>query len=491
MHPESLASFPAELTVSPPGDTDEAEADRVSEQVMSRPETVLSRGCACGGGCPTCQTKQPGRGVDRAQTKHGGSGGLGQTAVPPIARHGLRSPGRPLDAATRASMEQRFGHDFSMVRVHSGTAAEVSARDLKAYAYTVGHDIVFAAGRFAPGTHAGQRLIAHELTHVIQQQAAEPRLQLAPDPAVEATRRKAAALENEILSPAIFSKLTRDNGDTQWRVRWIIAKARGKPLGEARGERIYYLEKLKIALTTPTTAVGGGATEYGCSPEAEAENRKEVEDALKIEERWWSHGAFADVEETAVASGTNKTRRRGQGGKVFYVDRTDPHSIRIQMKVRLRGTTAEVESIKQLEDAIERESHTEGYYLDIVFVDTPGPDVFEFSVRFCEWANAGNWASGPTTLSHEAHHALGLADRYGYIEAHAGNTQMSVEMRVYWFAEQMMKATGARDSYSKMDTSSNPLLAEDICAVAFQPGPARKKCMDERKDLDPAEIPPL
>lgn len=189
MHPESLASFPAELTVSPPGDTDEAEADRVSEQVMSRPETVLSRGCACGGGCPTCQTKQPGRGVDRAQTKHGGSGGLGQTAVPPIARRGLRSPGRPLDAATRASMEQRFGHDFSMVRVHSGTAAEVSARDLNAYAYTVGHDIVFAAGRFAPGTHAGQWLIAHELTHVIQQQAAEPRLQLAPDPAVEATRR--------------------------------------------------------------------------------------------------------------------------------------------------------------------------------------------------------------------------------------------------------------------------------------------------------------
>jgi len=491
IYPKSLASIQGKLTVSSPSDIYEEEADRVSEQVMSMPETPLYRDCACGGGCPECQTKQTGQGGERVQTKHGGSGGLGQTVASPIVPQVLRSPGTPLDATTRSSMEQRFGHDFSMVRVHSGTDAEISVRDLNAYAYTVGHDIVFAAGRFVPGTHAGQRLLAHELTHVIQQQAAEPRLQLAPDPAVEAARQKAAELEKEILSPAIFSKLNRDNGDTQWRVRWIIAKAKGKPLGEARGERSYYLKKLKIALTTPTTVTGGSATAYGCSPEAAAENRKEVEDALKIEERWWSDGMFADVEETAVASGTNKTRRKGQGGKVFYVDRSDPRNIRVQMKVRLSGAAAEVESIKKLEDAIERESHAKGYYLDIVFVDTSGPDVFEFSVKFCEWANSGNWASGPTTLSHEVHHALGLGDRYDYIESHADNTQMSVEMRVYWFAEQMKKATGARDPYSKMDTSSNPLLAEDICAVAFEPGPARQKCIDERKDLDPTGIPSL
>ena len=66
-------------------------------------------------------------------------------------------------------MGQRFGHDFSRVRVHSGGAAEQSARDVNANAYTVGHNIVFGAGRFAPGTHEGRRLIAHELTHVVQQ----------------------------------------------------------------------------------------------------------------------------------------------------------------------------------------------------------------------------------------------------------------------------------------------------------------------------------
>ena len=173
VHPRSLASIQAKLTVSSPGDTYEQEADHLSEQVMRMAEPQLQRACACDGGCPECQTKQPGQEVDRVQTKHVGSGGLGQTAVPPIVHQVLRSPGRPLDAATRSSMEQRFGHDFSMVRVHSGTAAEISARDLNAYAYTVGHNIVFAAGQFAPETHAGQRLIAHELTHVVQQSGAD------------------------------------------------------------------------------------------------------------------------------------------------------------------------------------------------------------------------------------------------------------------------------------------------------------------------------
>ncbi len=66
-------------------------------------------------------------------------------------------------------MEQRFAYDFSQVRVHPGAAAEQSAQDVNANAYTVGHDIMFATGRFAPETHQGRRLIAHELTHVVQQ----------------------------------------------------------------------------------------------------------------------------------------------------------------------------------------------------------------------------------------------------------------------------------------------------------------------------------
>jgi hypothetical protein len=185
----------------------------------------------------------------------------------------------------------------------------------------------------------------------------------------------------------------------------------------------------------------------------------------------------------------------GQGGKTFYVDRSDPKNIRVQIKVKLKGKPDEVASIQKLEDAIERKSYTKGYHLDIVFVDKSGPDVFEFKTSFCEWANSGNWASGPTTLSHEVHHALGLGDRYDYIEAHAANRRMNVPMRLVWFAEQMRKAVSVRDPYSKMGPSSNPLLSEDVCTVAFGSAPAveadRKKCIEARKDLDPAGIPPL
>lgn len=79
------------------------------------------------------------------------------------------SAGRPLPSTTRAFMEQRFGHDFSQVRVHADTEAARSARAMNALAYTVGKDIAFAENWYAPDTAAGRRLLAHELTHVVQQ----------------------------------------------------------------------------------------------------------------------------------------------------------------------------------------------------------------------------------------------------------------------------------------------------------------------------------
>lgn len=85
----------------------------------------------------------------------------------------LAGPGRPLQPGLRLDMEQRFGHDFSGVRVHSGAAAERSVSDVNAHAYTVGQDIVFGSGRFAPETQQGRRLIAHELTHVVQQSGSD------------------------------------------------------------------------------------------------------------------------------------------------------------------------------------------------------------------------------------------------------------------------------------------------------------------------------
>ncbi len=90
-------------------------------------------------------------------------------AVPPIVHEVLRSPGQPLDPGTRAFMEPRFGHDFSGVRVHTDAHAAQSARTVDALAYTIGQDVVFGTGQYAPRSSVGLRLIAHELTHTVQQ----------------------------------------------------------------------------------------------------------------------------------------------------------------------------------------------------------------------------------------------------------------------------------------------------------------------------------
>jgi Domain of unknown function (DUF4157) len=84
--------------------------------------------------------------------------------------------GRPLDSASRAFFEHRFGYDFAGVRVHNGAQASDSARSINAVAYTIGHDIAFRAGAFAPGTNRGRKLLAHELAHVVQQGASGRRL---------------------------------------------------------------------------------------------------------------------------------------------------------------------------------------------------------------------------------------------------------------------------------------------------------------------------
>jgi hypothetical protein len=136
---------PRQIEVGRTDDPQEREADRVAELALrmspSGPPSRTSRG-----------TAGPGHGV-----------------APPIVHDVLGSPGTPLAGTTRAFFEPRLGFDLSGVRVHQDAKAAASARAVDAAAYTVGTDIVFADGRYAPSTSAGQRLLAHELAHVIQQ----------------------------------------------------------------------------------------------------------------------------------------------------------------------------------------------------------------------------------------------------------------------------------------------------------------------------------
>ncbi len=181
-HKRSVIIQP-KLTVNTPGDVFEQEADRVAEQVLGMAEgrnavtplpglaTGAQRKCSCGGTCSGCQKNRPEGEDASAQMKSDGPSRGGGMEAPPIVHETLNSHGQPLDSATRAFMEPRFGHDFSSVRVHTGVRAAQSAEAMNARAFTTGRDLVFGRGEYAPRTREGQRLLAHELAHVVQQQS--------------------------------------------------------------------------------------------------------------------------------------------------------------------------------------------------------------------------------------------------------------------------------------------------------------------------------
>ncbi|HEY9132674.1 MAG TPA: DUF4157 domain-containing protein [Dyella sp.] len=127
------------------------------------PSWRVQRKCACGahgdGECNDCQKR-------RLQRK---GGSQPAPAIPAAVSQVLGGAGHAMDTSTRGFMEQRFGHDFSQVRIHTDDSAAHSARAVDAVAYTVGSDVVFDRGQYRPDTSSGRQLLAHELTHVVQQ----------------------------------------------------------------------------------------------------------------------------------------------------------------------------------------------------------------------------------------------------------------------------------------------------------------------------------
>jgi len=162
----------ASLRIGQPNDIYEKEADRVADEVMRMPEPAVQRECSPGSKCPHKDDDEKKNIVLR---KPGGTP-QGITSVPDSFVRSLGS-GQPLDPATRAFFEPRFGADFRDVRVHTGSMAAESAGGISARAYTYGTNIVFGKNQYAPGSPEGRQLLAHELTHVIQQGRAGSGLQ--------------------------------------------------------------------------------------------------------------------------------------------------------------------------------------------------------------------------------------------------------------------------------------------------------------------------
>lgn len=142
------------LMIGASNDPLEQEVDRVADQVMSMPLTSKIN--------PTSPHIQRFSGQAAYESS--------ETAPPSVDRV-ISSPGIPLEPSLRLDMEGRFGRDFSQVRVHTGSAAEQSARDVNAHAYTMGNNVVFGTQQYMPNSNDGRRLIAHELVHVVQQES--------------------------------------------------------------------------------------------------------------------------------------------------------------------------------------------------------------------------------------------------------------------------------------------------------------------------------
>jgi hypothetical protein len=205
----SIAPIQTKLEIGRPDDRFEREADRVAEEVLRIPPArgrlatpppgapgmapAIQRLCsACEeqGHSPSIQRlcheceedlhRQAGENEEEELLQTEAASAEGTMPTPAIAwriRTAMPGGGQPLPESVRTYFEPRFGHDFTDVRIHEGAAASRSARMINAQAYTVGQDIVFGEGQYAPRTSAGRRLLAHELTHVVQQRQGGPAVQ--------------------------------------------------------------------------------------------------------------------------------------------------------------------------------------------------------------------------------------------------------------------------------------------------------------------------
>jgi hypothetical protein len=459
--------------------------------------------CACGGGCPRCQSKSPlqaklavsepgdmyEREADRVadEVTRMPASSIQRKPSPfvsltpyslPLSSLSL-GPGRPLDPATRNFFEPRFGYNFGGVRVHTGEAAAESARAAGALAYTVGSDIVFARGQSSGGIQAGSRLLAHELAHVAQQRAGV--LQRAPDPAALAEFDDRVA---KLRAHPAFVAVK--DPDAKRELREILAEAR------KRDNALYYIEKLELLFNTAEEKRAVQADETI----AEMVAARSAESARLAT----TEGQAGAGREEAVARDPSRvfTPRTGQEGATFLIDARDVTDIAVRAKVRLvaegKGTKVDVGNVATLEDAIEKRSATLGYSVDLDFVDKPGKDVFTVGVDPSDWPTSGNWVRGAEVLSHELHHLLGLDDLYDYIERHAGNPKMRIPARIHWFRVQMDKTPDPQAGKSIMGQSTtggrNLPSDEDVCRVAGA-GPADfDACVEKRAEARRAALQP-
>ncbi len=199
--PHPTITIQPKMEVNEPDDQFEVEADRVADQVMRMPSGDLS---GWGRSAPTAPVLQLTPLVMRSEEA------VAPAVTPTIERNiqALDGGGKPLDDDSRDFFEQRMGADFSDVRIHTDSNAVQTSRDINARAFTVGNNIAFNSGEFNPTTAAGKHLLAHELTHTIQQGAAHVQRMAEP---VDEIATQIDPVEAEAMGQEALNTLGYDN----------------------------------------------------------------------------------------------------------------------------------------------------------------------------------------------------------------------------------------------------------------------------------------
>jgi len=190
---------------------------KANNSLLAVPGGVLQRKCACGnhtGGGSECAECAK----DKMNPQRKAINQSDDFEIPASVPAALSASGQPIDSGTRSFFESRFGQDFSHVRVHTDNAASESAEALNAHAYTVDRHILFGAGQYSPATTAGRSLLAHELTHVVQQSGGTgPSISgaHAEHEADQNSSRLAAGQSGAVASPVRAGHVQRQKKDQQ------------------------------------------------------------------------------------------------------------------------------------------------------------------------------------------------------------------------------------------------------------------------------------
>jgi hypothetical protein len=170
IYPPAAGAIRTKLAINKPGDEYEQEADRVAEQVMRMTNTPLVQlKCAdCEEEDERLQPKPLAESITPFIQAKGTDGGAASDSITQQI-NATKGSGSSMDGNTQSFMQSRFGADFSDVKIHTGDDAVQMSREMRAQAFTVGNDIFFNSGRYNPESESGKYLLAHELTHVVQQ----------------------------------------------------------------------------------------------------------------------------------------------------------------------------------------------------------------------------------------------------------------------------------------------------------------------------------